>query len=129
MITDLTTRDWVRYPNFTPEEFRCKHTGKDGMQKEFMDRLQHVRDIVGFPLVINSGYRHPSHPIEAAKGHSKGEHTRGLCADIRANSSRVRYKLVAAALRAGFTRIGIGQSFVHLGEGGEDLPPEVLWLY
>lgn len=129
MTTNLSPAGWKAYPNFRAEEFQCKHTGLDGMQKEFMDKLQAVRTLAGFGFIINSGYRHPTHPIEAAKGHAKGEHTRGLCADIRVATSSERYNLVKAAIEQGFTRIGVAHNFVHLGLGGVGLPPEVLWLY
>ena len=129
MATNLKAVDWKAYPNFKEAEFKCKHTGLDGMQKEFMDKLQHARRLAGFGFIINSGYRHPTHPVEAAKGHSLGEHTRGLCADIRVDDSRQRFKLIQAAIGVGFTRIGIAKGFVHVGLGGEGLPPEVAWLY
>lgn len=121
--------NWANYPQFTAAEFRCKHTGKDGMQPEFMEVLQAIRSQLGQPMQITSGYRHPSHPVEARKGHSQGEHTRGLCADIACTSSAQRYRLVSMALRCGITRIGIAKNFVHLGLGGPGLPSQVIWEY
>lgn len=129
MTTNLSEADWAKYHNFSPSEFRCKHTGLDGMQKEFMDKLQHARRLAGFGFIINSGYRHPTHPVEAVKGHSRGEHTRGLCADIRVSDSHQRFKLIQAAIGVGFNRIGIAEGFVHVGLGGDGLSPEVAWLY
>lgn len=121
--------DWSKYPNFTESEFRCRHTGKCEMQPEFMQRLQALRVEYGKPMTITSGYRHWTHPTEAKKGHTTGEHTRGLCADIACTDGRTRYELITLALKHGFSRIGIAKSFVHLGLGGPGLPSNVIWDY
>lgn len=124
------TIDWSKYaPQFTPSEFRCKHTGLDGMDGEFMDRLHALRLEYGKPMRVTSGYRHPTHPVEARKQRSDGEHTRGRCADIACTTSRERFELVQLALKHGFTRIGIASNFVHLGLGGPGLPSNVIWDY
>lgn len=121
--------DWTLYPDFTPEEFRCKHTGKDGMQPEFMAVLQAIRTEYGKPMRPTSGYRHWTHPVEAKKGHTTGEHTQGTCADIACTNSTDRFELVRLALKHGVNRIGIAKTFIHLGIGGEGLAPNVIWEY
>jgi zinc D-Ala-D-Ala carboxypeptidase len=121
--------DWTKYPNFTAAEFACRHTGLHGMRPLFMDRIQALRTEYGKPMRITSGYRHPSHPVEARKGHSNGEHTQGMCADIACTSGSERYTLVLLALKHGFHRIGIAKTFLHLGLGGPGLPPYVIWEY
>lgn len=121
--------DWSKYPNFTADEFRCKHTGREGMQPEFMARLQALRTEYGKPIKVTSGYRHPTHPVEARKQRSDGEHTRGLCCDIACADGRARFELVSLALKHGFTRIGIAKTFVHIGLGGPGLPANVIWEY
>jgi zinc D-Ala-D-Ala carboxypeptidase len=117
------------YPNFTKEEFDCKHTGLNEMDHEFMLLLQHLRVRYGKPMRINSGYRHPSHPVESRKGHSNGEHTKGRCADIAVASSSERFELLKLAFELGFTRIGFHKSFLHLGLGAQGLPNKVVWDY
>jgi len=121
--------NWVEYPSFTKAEFECRFTGKCEMQPTFMEVLQSIRDDFGKPMVITSGYRHWTHPVEARKGHTTGEHTRGTCADIACSDSRTRYELVALALKYGVTRIGIAKTFVHLGIGAPGLPLRVIWEY
>ena len=74
--------NWNDYKNFTKEEFDCKATGENQMQKEFMDKLQELRNRLGFPLVISSGFRSIKHPIEAKK-EKGGMHTKGLACDIK----------------------------------------------
>jgi zinc D-Ala-D-Ala carboxypeptidase len=120
---------WEKYPNFKKHEFDCKHTGKNEMQHEFMELLQTLRVQLGFPLVITSGYRHPTHPVEARKTRSDGEHTQGNCCDVRCLNSQTRFKIIKAALEVGFTRIGIADTFIHLGIGGVRLPKNVIWDY
>lgn len=120
---------WGLYPDFKKAEFDCRHTGKNEMQHEFMVMLQAIRREFGQPMQITSGYRHWTHPVEAKKGHTTGEHTRGTCADIACADGRERFKLVSIALRLGVTRIGIAKTFVHLGIGGDGLPAPVIWDY
>lgn len=122
--------NWSNYsPFFAKEEFDCKHTGKNEMQEEFMDKLLQLRIKYDKPMYITSGYRHYTHPVEKAKGHKNGEHTKGMCADIACTSSVDRYILVKLALELGFPRIGISSSFVHLGLGAEGLSNNVIWEY
>lgn len=121
--------DWKKYPNFTEKDFTCKHTGLCDMQEACLTALQALRTEYGKPMVITSGYRHPSHPIEAKKGHSDGEHTTGNCFDVACGSGSERYALVKLALKHGFHRIGIAKTFIHLGLGSLKLPPNVIWEY
>ena len=125
----MTPARWSEYPNFKASEFDCKHTGRNEMKHEFMEALQRIRNDLGKPMTITSGYRHWTHPVEARKGHTTGEHTRGTCADVACTDGRLRYELVTLALKHGITRIGIAKSFVHLGIGGEGLRVRVIWEY
>jgi zinc D-Ala-D-Ala carboxypeptidase len=120
---------WSDYPSFTRHEFECRFTGKCDMQPEFMEKLQALRNEYGRPMVITSGYRHWTHPIEARKGHTSGEHTKGACADIACTDGRTRFILIGLALKHGFHRIGIAKNFLHLGVGGPPLPQNVIWDY
>lgn len=109
-------RDWSKYKNFTKEEFNCKHTGKNMMQEEFLDKLQKLRDMYGRPLIITSGYRDSTHPIEAKKGKG-GYHTKGIACDISCGS-RQAFDIITIALNVGFTGVGVNQKgdgrFIHL---------------
>mgnify|MGYP003145243581 CR=1 FL=1 len=70
--------DWSKYPSFTAAEMRCQHTGKDGISERLLAPLQEFRRLWGRPMRVTSGYRHPTHPIEAKKA-KPGEHASGLC--------------------------------------------------
>lgn len=125
----MTPARWGEYPNFKASEFNCKHTGKNEMKHEFMVVLQAIGNEYGRGMSPTSGYRHPTHPVEARKQRSDGEHTRGMCADIACTNSQDRYDLVMLALKHGINRIGIAKTFIHLGLGGPGLPPNVIWEY
>ena len=124
--------DWSRYPNFKEAEFRCRHTGLCEMQIAFMDKLQAIRTEYGKPMTIGSGYRHPSHPVEARKGTTTGEHTQGTCCDVAVEGADA-VRLLQIALKHGITRIGVQQKgsgrFLHLGIGGCGLANPAIWSY
>jgi uncharacterized protein YcbK (DUF882 family) len=98
------------------------------MKHEFMVVLQAIRNEYG-PMRVTSGFRHPTHPIEARKGHANGEHTKGMCCDVACNNGADRYRLITIALKHGITRIGIAKTFVHIGLGAPGLPNNVIWEY
>jgi len=67
--------------NFTAGEFVCQHCGAEGIKPSFVEQLQRLRDYIGQPIRITSGYRCRQHPVEAAKA-VPGRHTEGIAADI-----------------------------------------------
>jgi uncharacterized protein YcbK (DUF882 family) len=121
--------NWADYPNFTPAEFRCRHTGACDMHPDFMRKLQHLRGVYGKPMTISSGYRAPQHPIEAAKP-TPGEHSHGRAADVAVQGADA-LRIVQLALGLGFTRIGVQQKgggrFIHLGDSPDF--PSSIWSY
>lgn len=131
---NMLVTDWKAYaPYFSQEEFDCTHTGKCDMLKSTMDRLLLVRKEFNAPMNISSGYRDPSHPIEAAKD-EPGAHTLGCSVDVLvAGGDAIR--LVQIALKHGFTGIGVQQKgakrFIHLDdyEGSSSMPRPWLWSY
>ena len=110
---------------FTLDEFDCQHTGNNRMDPVFLARLDALRDACGFPFRITSGYRDPSHPIEAKKKKG-GMHSQGQAADIAVADASQRRILVTQALRLGFGGVGVARGFIHV-DIRETTP--VLWLY
>ena len=110
---------------FELSESNCQHTGNNEMKPEFLEKLDALRHVCAFPFVITSGYRDPSHPIEAAK-EIPGTHAQGIAADIRVVSSNKRFRLVKEALALGFTGIGVDPSFIHLDIRASS---PVIWTY
>lgn len=125
--------NWSDYPNFSASEFRCKHSGKNEMNAEFMDKLQRLRTAYGKTMRITSGYRDKTHPVERSKT-STGAHTTGRAVDIAVQGHEV-YELVRMAMAFGFTGIGLKQHgpsrFLHLDDLGHSAqqPRPWIWTY
>ena len=113
--------------HFSQAEFVCSHSGENRMDSDFLNLLDIVREECGFPLRVTSGYRSPSHPIEAAKP-TPGVHSDGRAVDLYVPSSGHRMKLIEVALSNGIRRIGIAKTFVHL-DTCPDRPQDVVWVY
>lgn len=114
---------------FSDEEFKACTPSCERSQicDSSLARLDLCRSIAKTPFVLSSAYR--SSQYEISKGRSgKGAHTEGRAFDIRCDNSRLRMRIVRAALEVGFTRIGLGKTFVHLDDS-PNLSQEVIWLY
>jgi zinc D-Ala-D-Ala carboxypeptidase len=125
------------WPSFTLEELKCKCGKCDSkgleMRAAFMDKLQALRNKLGFPLHITSGYRCPAHNASISKTGSDGVHTTGQAVDIAIRGEEA-IKLLKAAIDAGFTGIGIDQQgasrFIHLDTcTAPDYPRPTIWSY
>lgn len=76
--------------NFKASEFRCKDGTNVppeyyGNLQELMNNLQVLRDALGVPILINSGYRTKSHNKKVG-GASSSSHLTAKAADIRTSS-------------------------------------------
>lgn len=98
-----------------------------GLSRELVDKLDMARGIAGIPFVINSGYR-TVEKNEDVGGVEGSSHIKGLAVDIKCSDSIARMKIVSSALQAGFRRIGIGKTFVHL-DIDTTKPQDVIWNY
>ena len=110
---------------FDLDEFACQHTGQNLIDPNFVESLDDLREVCGFPFTITSGYRSPAHPIEAKKAKA-GTHAQGIAADIAVSNGRERGIIVRNAIDLGFMGIGVAKGFVHVDtrEG-----PLVMWSY
>lgn len=110
---------------FDISDFDCSHTGRNEMDPKFLERLDELRRRCGFPFIITSGYRDPSHPVEARKT-APGQHSKGVAADIAVKNGYQRRIIVEEALKMGFDGVGVAKTFVHVDDR-ETLP--VMWTY
>ena len=85
---------------FKIEDFNCQETGENGMDVEFIHKLDQLREACGFPFIITSGF------------------------------GNQRYKIVEQAIQQGFTGVGIARGFIHVDSRviGADKAP-VMWCY
>lgn len=113
---------------FSRYEFQKVSCSIADIDPSSLRRLDAARDVAGIPFVITSAYRSKEHEI--AKGRSgMSAHTRGRAFDIACDNDRDRATIVAAAIKVGFTRIGIAKTFIHLDDDVHCLPSPRLWLY
>tara|TARA_R100001015_G_C4559959_1_gene119999 strand:- start:23 stop:391 length:369 start_codon:yes stop_codon:yes gene_type:complete len=121
------------YKYFTEEELVCRHCNEVGMDDEFMQKVDTLREKMGFSFPVNSAYRCKNHPIEARKAFP-GAHASGRAIDIGVAGEEA-YKLIQGALEAGFTGIGVSQKgttrFIHLDnlENKNYRPRPHVWSY
>jgi len=97
------------------------------MNKQFLAMLKKAEKYAGFTFSYNSGFRTKSHN-KIVGGVTDSSHTKGLAVDIKAISIKQRDAIVAAARKAGFKRIGIASTFVHL-DNDLSKPLYVAWGY
>ena len=102
------------------------------MDKEFLAMIDEARHLAGVPFKINSGYRTQAyHNSLAKKGYKTAKnsaHLRGFAADIHCPDSSTRFAILSALLKAGFNRIGIANTFIHV-DTDPSLPEDVIWTY
>lgn len=122
--------------NFTKQELACSCCGKCEMFPEMVNVLQTIRNELGKPVFVSSGYRCHNHPVESMK-EIKGEHTFGMAVDIICHGA-VAHEILRLAKSLGVTRIGMNQKgrassrFIHIGIGDKYLaqfPSHALWTY
>lgn len=106
-------------------------SGKN-MDSQFLSMLDNARSIAGISYKITSGYRTESHNAKVGgvpKGtESKGSsHMYGYAADISANSGSQRWIIIKSLIDAGFNRIGIAKSFIHVDNDPDK--PKAIWTY
>lgn len=88
--------------------------------------LDIARGLAGIPFVVNSACRCKAHN-RAVGGIRNSAHRSGLACDIRCLNSKDRYKIIFALKTAGFTRILIYKTFIHV-DIDPSKPQEILTL-
>ena len=122
--------------NFSRYEVHCScGCGASWVSPKLIEKLQHVRDVVGKPMTITSGVRceafNSSIKGSLVSSHMPNEDGMGLAVDIACITSQGRYEMVDVAIKF-FRRIGIAGehsgNFIHL-----DVDPnktqDVIWTY
>lgn len=108
--------------NFSRHEFACRGMGCCGhsapISMKLVNALQELRELVGQPLKIESGFRCLTHNREVDSD-DDSQHPLGLAADVRTPPGMSPDQLAVLAERVDeFARGGIGiyptQHFIHV---------------
>lgn len=111
----------IKTKNFNPNSdpkllCTCGHVLCDrrSVNQETLDKAQLVRDWLGSAMYVTSGGRCPNHPNETHRT-KPADHQKGIGIDVRYRSEEEKNLIMMYGVRAGFTAIAAGKSFVHLG--------------
>lgn len=122
--------------HFRDGELACKCCGVNGMQRDFLKRLELLRNAYRAPMVLTSAYRCPKHNAEVSKTGLTGPHTTGRAVDVLCSGADAM-RLFRLALEFGFTGFGVHQKgpaegrYLHLDDilGAPAIPRPRLWSY
>ena len=111
---------------FSLNEMQCT-CGCDGLivEPNFLDIMNLIRADFGRPMKVNRWYSCPTHDAELG---GKGNHPRGMAADIACVHSLTRYHLMTLAEKHGIQRIGVGRTFLDM-DTIPDAPTPRIWVY
>lgn len=126
---DAKTNAKMSLKHFSYEEFDSPDAVGSGvnMDNEFLRMLDLAREIANISFKINSGFRSEKHN-QSVGGKSQSSHLIGKAADIAYKNSRERYIIITALQEAGFNRLGIAKTFVHV-DNDETKSADVIWTY
>jgi zinc D-Ala-D-Ala carboxypeptidase len=118
---------------FKEYEWECQcDCGESHVRASSLLKLDDARGIAGIPFLINSGCRCELHNLRIGgsptSSHIASEDKPSCAFDIAVPNSHARYVILSALIKAGFTRIGIAKTFIHVDDD-ETKPPHVTWLY
>ena len=113
--------------HFKVSEFACKHCGKNLIDQRVINMAQELRDYLGVPIRVTSGYRCPVHNASpAVKGAKGSKHVLGKAADLACSlGSAKMFEAVKALRNQGKLQdmdycIKYGKkNFIHIDCGGK----------
>lgn len=119
---------------FKLSEFDCKSQKGSWvhMDQDFLKQIDQAREYSNTPYKITSGYRSVEHTAylinKGIKTSMQSSHIKGLAVDIAVKGSQQRMKILQGLLKAGITRIGISEFFIH-ADADKDKAQNVIWTY
>jgi uncharacterized protein YcbK (DUF882 family) len=113
---------------FTLDEFDSPDIKGSGskMDKDFLKKLDKIREDFGKPLRVNSGYRSMEHNLKVG-GRVGSSHLKGIAVDLLCIHSGDIDLLLNAIYKNGINRVGIGKTFIHIDTDQDK--PAACWLY
>ena len=109
----MSLNDIMISANFRLSEFASRDTGEVMIYPELVTKTQRVRDLIGLPVRINSGYRTPERNRQVG-GVPNSLHCQGKAVDLSCAFCSLA-QLTVAAIWARFTGVIVYnlQNFVH----------------
>lgn len=112
MINDIKISE-----HFKLSEFESPDTKEVKLDPALIDKLESLRELVGQPLTINSGYRTETHN-RAVGGAEHSKHRLGQAADIKLPDGLSVDEMAILAERVGFDGIGKYHWGIHVDVRG-----------
>ncbi len=119
--------------NFEESEFECRcGCAINRMDERHLFKLDYARDLARTSFIINSGCRCEAHN-KAEGGSNNSSHLttearRCTATDIKAETSMKRFRILNGLIEAGFNRIGIAKTFIHV-DSDQAKTQNVIWVY
>lgn len=112
---------------FTQDEFKCKCKCGMDINDSLKEKVILARRVAKTPFTITSGARCEKHNKKEG-GSKSSSHLKGLAVDIKATTSRERFKIISAMYTVGFNRIGVAKDFLHF-DIDINKTDDLFWLY
>lgn len=113
------TKTMAKWKYFSEQEV-------EGLEPEFVAKLDMARHEAGVPFKITSGKR-SSADNERAMGVEGSAHIKGLAVDLACDDSSTRFRMVRSLFNSGIERIGVYDRHIHVDVDPEK-PRFVLWV-
>jgi hypothetical protein len=126
-LTRFDMKDIQLTKNFKLSEFQLNDPIPEkyiGNIKEVATQLQKVRDILGKPIIITSGYRSPAYNKKIG-GATNSQHLYGKAADTKMMGINIKEYIAYLIRYTNFNGFGIANSYVHC----DTRPNFTVWVY
>lgn len=119
--------DEMKSRYFKDNELSCSCCGELVINDNLVAMLDVARFESDIPYIITSGYRCEEYNKKIG-GSPTSSHTNGTAVDIATSNSTQRSRVLQGLIKAGFTRLGIAKSFIHVDIDVTKVS-NVSWLY
>lgn len=112
---------------FKIKEFHCDGINcYDKMDASFLEMLDKARGYANTPFKLTSSWRSVEKNNSLKNSSKNSSHLKGMAVDIACSDSVSRQKIITGLIKAGFTRIGVSETFIHCDN---DNKTDAIWLY